>query len=184
MNRQRAFLSALCAALIAALLAALYAGSQRTQRLPQAAAALTTEALAPLFASRFEDPYGKLYSFSPWRGKTLLVNFWATWCPPCVREMPELDRFQREFAPKNWKVVGLAVDEAEPVRKFLTKVGVGFDIGVAGFDGTRLAQALGNTTAGLPFTVLIDAQSRVRHRLTGATDLAQLAKQARRIHPG
>ncbi|MBP7131386.1 MAG: TlpA family protein disulfide reductase [Aquabacterium sp.] len=139
---------------------------------------------AAFWQQHFNTPTGTPLAWSDLKGHPIVLNFWATWCPPCVREMPELDRFQREFAPKNWKVVGLAVDEAEPVRKFLTKVGVGFDIGVAGFDGTRLAQALGNTTAGLPFTVLIDAQSRVRHRLTGATDLAQLAKQARRIHPG
>lgn len=132
---------------------------------------------------QFDTPQGTPLAWSALKGRPIVLNFWATWCPPCVKEMPELDHFQREFAAKGWKVVGLAIDGPTPVREFLAKVQVGFDIGLAGFGGTELAQTLGNTVGGLPFTVLIDAQGRVRHRLMGATDLAQLSEQARRIQP-
>ncbi|OGB67407.1 MAG: hypothetical protein A3G29_13150 [Burkholderiales bacterium RIFCSPLOWO2_12_FULL_64_99] len=132
---------------------------------------------------QFDTPQGTPLAWTALKGRPIVLNFWATWCPPCVKEMPELDHFQREFAAKGWKVVGLAIDGPTPVREFLAKVQVGFDIGLAGFGGTELAQTLGNTVGGLPFTVLIDAQGRVRHRLMGATDLAQLSEQARRIQP-
>lgn len=161
---------------------------------PQSPSSVEAAASAPLiegdqltatfWQQQFDTPQGTPLAWSALRGRPIVLNFWATWCPPCVKEMPELDRFQREFAAKGWKVVGLAIDGPTPVREFLAKVQVGFDIGLAGFGGTELAQTLGNTVGGLPFTVLIDAQGRVRHRLMGATDLAQLSEQARRIHPG
>jgi len=157
MSRQRVFLSALCAALIAALLAALYAGSQRTQRMPQAAAALTTEALAPLFASHFEDAYGKLYSFSSWRGKTLLVNFWATWCPPCREEMPVFSRLQDRYATRGVQFVGIALDSADKVRVFAESHPLSYPLLIGGSAGVELAGQLGNHSLSLPFTVLISA---------------------------
>ncbi|MDX9842502.1 MAG: TlpA disulfide reductase family protein [Aquabacterium sp.] len=139
---------------------------------------------AAFWRQQFDTPQGTSLAWSALQGQPIVLNFWATWCPPCVKEMPELDRFHREFSAKGWKVVGLAVDGPTPVREFLAKVQVGFDIGLAGFGGTELAQTLGNTVGGLPFTVLIDAQGRVRHRIMGVTDLAQLSEQARRIQPG
>jgi len=92
--------------------------------------------------------------------------------------MPELDQFSRTFSPQGWHVLGLAIDGPTPVREFLAKVRVGFTIGLAGFGGTELAQELGNQSGGLPFTVLIDAQGRVRHRKMGATSHAELARWA------
>lgn len=139
---------------------------------------------AAFWRQQFDTPQGTPLAWSALQGQPIVLNFWATWCPPCVKEMPELDRFHREFSAKGWKVVGLAVDGPTPVREFLAKVQVGFDIGLAGFGGTELAQTLGNTVGGLPFTVLIDAQGRVRHRIMGVTNLAQLSEQARRIQPG
>jgi thiol-disulfide isomerase/thioredoxin len=138
---------------------------------------------ANFWQQQFETPVGKPLAWTALQGQPVLLNFWATWCPPCVKEMPELDRFHREFAPQGWHVVGLAVDGPTPVREFLAKVGVGFDIGLAGFGGTELAQSLGNLAGGLPFSVLIDAQGRIRHRKMGATHFDELAGWARAMHP-
>ena len=138
---------------------------------------------AAFWQQQFDTPQGAPLAWSALQGQPIVLNFWATWCPPCVKEMPELDRFHREFSAKGWKVVGLAVDGPTPVREFLAKVQVGFDIGLAGFGGTELAQTLGNTVGGLPFTILIDAQGRVRHRITGATDLVRLRERAARVQP-
>ena len=131
----------------------------------------------------FDTPDGTPFNWSGLRGKPLLLNFWAAWCPPCVKEMPELDRFHREFSQAGWQVVGLAIDGPTPVKEFLAKVRVGFGVALAGFGGTELAQTLGNTAGGLPFTVLIDAQGRIRHRKMGATHFDELAAWARAMAP-
>lgn len=141
---------------------------------------LSGEALpAGFWDVHFDTPEGTPFNWVALQGKPLLLNFWATWCPPCVKEMPELDRFHREFSPAGWQVVGLAVDGPTPVKEFLAKVRVGFGVALAGFGGTELAQTLGNTAGGLPFTVLIDAQGRIRHRKMGATHFDELATWAR-----
>lgn len=138
---------------------------------------------AGFWAQQFDTPAGDGLRLAGLQGKPLLLNFWATWCPPCVKEMPELDRFHTEFAPKGWQVLGLAIDGPTPVKEFLAKVHVGFGIGLAGFGGTELAQALGNAAGGLPFSLLIDAQGRIRHRKMGATHFDELAGWAREITP-
>lgn len=147
---------------------------------------ITGDQLSPAFwQQQFDTPNGasngRPLSLAIAQGKPTLINFWATWCPPCVKEMPELNRFHRAFAPKGWKVIGLAIDGPTPVKEFLAKVGVGFDIGLAGFGGTELAQALGNTSGGLPFSVLIDAKGRVQHRKMGATHYDELAAWASKM---
>lgn len=131
----------------------------------------------------FDTPQGTPFNWAGLQGKPLLLNFWATWCPPCVKEMPELDRFHREFSASGWQVVGLAIDGPTPVKEFLAKVKVGFGVALAGFGGTELAQTLGNSAGGLPFTVLIDAQGRIRHRKMGATHFDELAAWARAMGP-
>ena len=135
-------------------------------------------ALAALWALQVAQPQGGALDLAGLRGKPLLINFWATWCAPCVREMPELDRFYREFGPRGWQVLGLAIDSPMPVRAFLARVKVGFLIGLAGLDGTDLMHRLGNPSGGLPFSVLIGADGRLRRRKLGDTRFDELAAWA------
>jgi thiol-disulfide isomerase/thioredoxin len=118
--------------------------------------------------SRFERPEGGELSLASLRGKPLVLNFWATWCPPCISELPLLDRFHQEQNPRGWTVVALAVDSPTPVREFLRQRPLAMPVGLAGLDGVEFGRALGNVQGGLPFTVVIDSNGAVGSRKLGA----------------
>lgn len=127
-----------------------------------------SEAAVDVWTLRFEMPAGGEVALAPLRGKPLVLNFWATWCPPCVEEMPLLDRFQRDHGGAGWSVMGLAVDNAEPVRQFLAAHPVDFAIGLAGMEGVTLSRSLGNTRGALPFSVIFDRQGNAVERRLGS----------------
>ena len=127
-----------------------------------------------LWQSSFETPQGGALPMAGFRGKPLLVNFWATWCAPCVEEMPMLDVFYRQQAANGLQVVGLAIDQPSSVRKFLQRTPVTFPIGLAGLEGTELTRVLGNDAGGLPFSVLFAADGSVRQRRIGRVSQADL----------
>lgn len=131
-----------------------------------------------LWRMSFDRPGGGQLAMASLRGQPLVLNFWATWCPPCIREMPEIDRFQREFATRGWQVLGLAIDRPQPVREFLARTPVGYTIAMAGLDGTELTRRLGNASGGLPFTVVFDREGLVAHRKLGETSFDELARWA------
>ncbi len=157
----------------------------KAQQLGAAAPASSPGAEQPgneLWALRFERPEGGMLEMAALRGKPLLINFWATWCAPCVREMPQIDRFYREYAAFGWQVVGLAIDGPTPVREFLaTKLKVTFPIGLAGFEGSALTRQLGNDRGGLPFTVVIDASGKTVQRKLGETSFAEMVSWAQGV---
>ena len=140
-----------------------------------AAAAAAGDPLDRLWSLSLARPEGGELALVTLRGKPLLINFWATWCPPCVRELPEIDRFHREFGPRGWQVLGVAIDGPTPVREFLTRVKIGFPIVLAGLEGTELVNRLGNPQGGLPFSVMIDGSGRVLQRKLGETHFDELA---------
>jgi len=129
---------------------------------------------AAFWAQRFERPEGGELVFEQLRGKPLLINFWATWCPPCVEEMPMIDAFFRENAVNGWQVAGLAIDQPSAVRKFLAKTPVSYPIGLAGLQGTELVKGLGNTAGGLPFSLVVDGGGAVAARKMGKIEPADL----------
>lgn len=120
-----------------------------------------------LWDQSFQTPDGAALAMASFRGRPLLLNFWATWCPPCVEELPMLNAFYRENASKGWQVVGLAIDQPSSVRKFLDRLPLDFPVGLAGLGGTELGRSLGNLTGGLPFTVVLGQGGRVLHRKMG-----------------
>jgi thiol-disulfide isomerase/thioredoxin len=114
-------------------------------------------------------------------GRAVMLNFWAPWCPPCVREMPDIDRFARSPAGKNTLVVGLAIDEKAAVDRFLAAHPVGFPIVVLGYAGLSWVRKLGNDGQALPFSAFFDRQGKyVQHRV-GPTTTAELSDWARTI---
>jgi thiol-disulfide isomerase/thioredoxin len=140
-------------------------------------------ALADFWQREYDTPTGGRLATRSLQGKPLVLNFWATWCGPCVKEMPELDRFAQDMAGQGWQVLGVAIDKADAVRSFLQTTPVRFPIAVAGLDGLGLVQALGNTNGGLPFTLVLDAQGLVLQRKMGATHYDELLKLAQQARP-
>ena len=134
-----------------------------------------------LWTMNFETPGGTQLAMQSFRGKPLLLNFWATWCPPCVEEMPLLDTFFKQHSARQWQVVGLAIDQPSKVRAYLQKTPVAYPIGLAGLGGTELAKALGNDSGGLPFTLVVGGAGTIVERRMGRltpADLARIAQAA------
>jgi len=136
-------------------------------------------ASAEFWQMRFARTDGSELEMSTLRGRPLLLNFWGTWCPPCVTEMPELDRFAQTYGSQGWQVLGLAVDNPGAVRAHLAKSPVSYLIALAGFEGSTLSRRLGNEQGGLPFTVMFNPGGNIVQRKAGATDLAELSRWVR-----
>ncbi len=132
-----------------------------------ALSALSPEVMQELWAMEFDMPDGQVMKLNAFQGKPLVINFWATWCPPCIEEMPLLDAFYQQNSSNGWQVVGLAIDQPSRVRQFLTQHAVSYPVGLAGLTGTALGTQLGNDQGGLPFTVVLDAQSGLKARKLG-----------------
>jgi peroxiredoxin len=131
-------------------------------------------AVESLMKANLPDTLGQTHALSEWRGKVLLVNFWATWCPPCVEEMPELVDLQNSSEIKNLQIVGIGVDSPSNIQQFTKKYQISYPILVAGMEGTEIARALGNQAGGLPFTVLLDSEGRVRQTYLGRLNMKQV----------
>ena len=140
--------------------------------------AVQTGAEATFWASHFEGPNAEVIDLQAWRGKPLLINFWATWCPPCVEELPLLIAFYQQHAAHGWQVLGLAVDQPSAVRRFMEKLPLSFPVGMAGLAGTELSRTLGNANGGLPFTVVMGTDGLVRDRKLGKVDATDLDRWA------
>ncbi|HEY6512608.1 MAG TPA: TlpA disulfide reductase family protein [Burkholderiaceae bacterium] len=131
-----------------------------------------------LWALRFERPEGGSLVMADFRGKPLVINFWATWCVPCIRELPALQRFAREHAERGWKVIALAVDQPVPVLEFIARFKLDLPVAMAGIDGMEWQRTVGNPTGGLPFSVVLDASGRVRQRRLGESHYDELVRWA------
>lgn len=163
-------------AAIAALFAAggAYVATQALS-LPRAGGAgAASPAVQALYRQSLPDASGATQALTQWRGKALLVNFWAPWCGPCVEEMPELSALQHEVAGRNVQVIGIGIDSAANIADFAQRFKIAYPVYVGGMDGTELSRQLGNLQGGLPFTVLIDADGRVRKTYLGRLKFGQL----------
>jgi thiol-disulfide isomerase/thioredoxin len=140
-------------------------------------------AAAALWSMQFDKPDGGKLVMADLRGKLLLINFWATWCVPCVRELPALQRFQREQAGRGWRVIALAVDQPVPVIEFINRFKLELTVALAGADGLEWQRTMGNDKGGLPFSLVLDGAGRVRQRKLGETTIDDLTRWAAEIAP-
>ncbi len=116
---------------------------------------------SPLFAASLVDIQGKTQDLSQYQGKIIVLNFWATWCPPCREEMPELSQLHQAYQSKNVAVLGVAIDELDLVKEFLQASPVTYPILVNETSGMDLSDQLGNNQGVLPYTVIIDSNGNV-----------------------
>jgi thiol-disulfide isomerase/thioredoxin len=152
---------------VAALAAIAGAGVAWKRQAAQGAEDIAADVMQAFWSAEFDAPTGEPLPMSGFQGKPLVINFWATWCTPCIEEMPLIDAFFRENKEKSWQVIGLAIDQPSRVRQFLSQFPVTYKIGLAGLNGTELAKQLGNDVGGLPFTVVLDGEGRLIQQKVG-----------------
>jgi thiol-disulfide isomerase/thioredoxin len=161
----------------AALLAALWLAAG----LPGLATAAALPAEAPpaasagdLYALAFADADGKNQPFAQWKGKVLVVNFWATWCAPCVAEMPALEKLQKEYARRGVVIVALGTENGEKVRKFRDQKKLNLPLLAGGFDSMSIARNWGDMQGVLPYTAVFSASGKFLHSQAGPVPMEHL----------
>ncbi len=164
MPRLRTFLIGTVVA-AAALAAGIYAGL-RQERHDQAPD-IAPEHVARLFATQLDDPAGKPQPFAQWQGKTLVVNFWATWCPPCREEMPAFSRLAEKYRDRGVQFVGISIDNADNVRRYLQEENIAYPLLIGGSDAIQLSADLGNAAQAMPFTVIFSPDGKIVERKLG-----------------
>jgi thiol-disulfide isomerase/thioredoxin len=125
-------------------------------------ASLWAQSSSELFAASLIDLQGQATMVNRWQGKPLIVNFWARWCGPCRKEIPELIKLRQVYRDRGLEVLGIALeDKVEAVRDFAKAYEMDYPVLLAQDKGLALMKALGNTKMGLPFTVAIDRHGKI-----------------------
>lgn len=159
-----------------------YVAFQRFAPAPAAPAAQgTSAAVGQLLTQSFKDAAGQPQSLDQYRGKPLIVNFWATWCAPCVDEMPELSALQQEVAASGVRIIGIGVDSPANIAEFSAKYKISYPLYVGGMAASDLSRQLGNQAGGLPFTVLISPAGEVKKAYLGRLKMAELRRELGRL---
>jgi thiol-disulfide isomerase/thioredoxin len=135
---------------------------------------LASGAIERLFESRFDDLSGNSLQISQWKGKTLVINFWATWCPPCRKEMPAFSRLQDKHAANGVQFVGISIDSMENVRAFSNTNRISYPLLNGELRGEDLARQLGNPRLALPYTLILAPSGTLRFARAGAISEAEL----------
>lgn len=123
------------------------------------------------------DTSGMPVSADDFDGQTWLVNFWATWCAPCVEEMPMLSQLRQELVGRGVEIVGIALDDAERARAFAAELGIDYPVLVGKTDVVLTGRRYGNATGLLPFSVLIDSDGIIRWVHLGVLSREELERQ-------
>lgn len=123
--------------------------------------------ILPVFS--FPDTAEKTHSISEWQGKILVINFWATWCQPCLKEIPEFMQLQTQFGKQNVQFIGIAIDELSAVTRYQNTANMNYPVLMANeWDGFNLAQQLGNSANTVPYTVVVNPAGQIIYRHAGA----------------
>ncbi len=122
------------------------------------------------------DVGGKMHTPAEWDGKVVLVNFWATWCPPCLREIPGFMEVRKKYGEQGFEIVGIAIDQPKAVERFIKKHKVNYPILHGQGNATQVSRDYGDDIGALPFSVLIDRDGMIRFTHAGELPARQLEK--------
>ena len=136
----------------------------------------TTQTHAPdeVWTTRLPDQYGKPHTLAQWRGKVLVLNFWATWCAPCREEIPDFIALRTQYRANNVEVVGVAIDAVAPVTAYVHELKMPYPILIGEGNAHQLARVLGDTSGSLPYTVVINPAGKILLRHLGRLPRAKL----------
>ena len=131
-------------------------------------------AIGRLWTWPLQDLQGGPSPLERWRGKPLVVNFWATWCEPCRTETPLLVKIQQKYAANGLQMIGISLDSAAKVTEFAAEFKIPYPLLIASLDAIEITRDLGNKAAGLPYTVVLNRQGKVLARHLGGISEEQL----------
>jgi thiol-disulfide isomerase/thioredoxin len=123
----------------------------------------------------FPDLDGKPHRLDEWRGKLVLLNFWATWCTPCLKEIPLLVETQQQHGPRGLQIVGIAMDDVAPVKAFAERLRINYPILIGQADVAVAMDELGDELGAFPFSVLIAPDGRILDRASGDLSREEIA---------
>ena len=124
----------------------------------------------------FPDAADHVQAISQWQGKVLVINFWATWCPPCLQEIPEFIKLQAEYQHLGLQFVGVAIDDKQSVAAYLQGININYPILIAGDEGIGVSKQFGNILNAVPYTVIVNRLGQVIHRLPGEISREKLVE--------
>lgn len=127
-----------------------------------------------VMAARLADLQGQTQALSQWRGKVLVVNFWATWCAPCREEIPAFVRLQDKYRARGLQFVGIAIDRRDPVLAFVREFGINYPVLLGDIETVDLSRRAGNRAGTLPFTLVFDRTGKIAATEVGGIKEAQL----------
>lgn len=168
-------------ALIVALLLAVAAAGVVWQLLktapPSGRPTVAAEAIARLQGSTLADSNGQSQAIGQWRGKVLVVNYWATWCPPCREEMPAFSRLQTRLGPSGVQFIGIGIDSPSAIKEYALQSPMTYPLLIGGLEGMDLMRELGNTAGALPYTLVLDRQGQPAFARLGMVQEGELEAQ-------
>lgn len=142
---------------------------------------IPVETVNALLALNLADTDGQLQALEQWRSKVIVANFWATWCPPCRKEIPDFAAVSQALADEPVQFIGLSIDSVDKVRAFKDEFEVPYPPLIAGPEVLALAAGFGNEARALPFTLIIDRDGKVRHIKLGTLKREELEGRIRAL---
>lgn len=122
------------------------------------------------------DLHNSPQALKQWQGKILILNFWATWCPPCLKEIPAFIKLQTQYQPQNLQFVGIAIENLNNVKNFALTKQINYPMLIADKTGMALSKKLGNLAGVVPFSVVISPNGQIIHRQQGEFTTTEILK--------
>lgn len=129
---------------------------------------------APLFSTSLTNLQGMQQNLRQYQGKIIVLNFWATWCPPCRKEIPDFIALQEQYKAQGLQFIGIAVEDKEPVAEYIATTKINYPILLGGDNGITLAQQLGNSVGAVPYTLIVNRQGQIVYQHPGELSKEQL----------